>query len=625
MNELNKPVLNAPNRFKPYIVIGAFIFLAVAAFATAVVSFEISYANRFYPGVRIGSLTLGGLTKADATTQLALLDQQLQTTGVIFQTDNKSITVTSVLASETNPDLAQEIFALDWKVAVEQAYAVGRTGGWWKRLGQQLFAAQRGSIPIGYRLNSEGLLGILHANFGDLEQPARNAALVIHGTTYDIVPEQSGMAFQYDQAISEFKQTLSQASFKPIKLVLTVDQPTVRKDQIGSALNSLDSILALQALTLKADEKEFIIRSAEFIPWLEFQRVDQAVVIGLNHEAVVERLQKIADTVNVPARDAKFNLADGRVKEFQASQDGRGLDIEAGYNLLNEAIRSGRTAPIILTFVVTPATVNNENVNTLGINELIGRGETNFAGSPVNRRFNIGVGAAALNGVLIAPGEEFSLLKTLGSIDAASGYKRELVIKGDRTLPEFGGGLCQIGTTTFRAVLSTGLPVTQRRNHSYRVSYYEPPVGMDATIYEPAPDFRFINDTGHHILFTTKIDGDNLIFEFYGTRDGRVATTTQPRIFNRVSPGEPRYIDTNTLPPGEKKQVEKAHAGADAEFTYTVTYPNNEVKTEVFRSHYVPWKETWLVGLTPSTTDAITVPGGETTVVPPVVPAPVVP
>jgi hypothetical protein len=78
-------------------------------------------------------------------------------------------------------------------------------------------------------------------------------------------------------------------------------------------------------------------------------------------------------------------------------------------------------------------------------------GTSNFKGSPVNRRHNIAVGAASVNGTLIAPGEEFSLLKTLGDIDAAAGYKPELVIKGGKTLPEFGGGLCQIGTTAFRA------------------------------------------------------------------------------------------------------------------------------------------------------------------------------
>ncbi|OGY43356.1 MAG: hypothetical protein A2731_00665 [Candidatus Buchananbacteria bacterium RIFCSPHIGHO2_01_FULL_39_8] len=211
-----------------------------------------------------------------------------------------------------------------------------------------------------------------------------------------------------------------------------------------------------------------------------------------------------------------------------------------------------------------------------------------------------------MNGILIAPNEEFSLLEALGSVDGEHGYKQELVIKGDRTIPEYGGGLCQIGTTTFRAALRSGLPITQRRNHSYRVVYYEP-AGMDATIYNPSPDMRFVNDTGYYILFTTRIEGDDLIFEFYGTKDGREVKIDPdpPAIYNVTSSGEPRYIETDELAPGVKKKVESSHKGADTYFKYTVTYPNGEVKEQDFYSHYVAWPEVWLIGRQPTTTPEV--------------------
>ncbi|HLD00060.1 MAG TPA: VanW family protein, partial [Patescibacteria group bacterium] len=138
--------------------------------------------------------------------------------------------------------------------------------------------------------------------------------------------------------------------------------------------------------------------------------------------------------------------------------------------------------------------------------------------------------------------------------------------------------------------------VVERRNHSYRVSYYEPPVGMDATIYEPKPDFRFSNDYTSPLLLQARIEGNNLIFEFYGTKDDRVAGTTTPRVFNVVRPGPKKIIETDTLPPGQTKCIEKPHNGSDAEFTYTVTYPNGETKKETFKSHYKPWQEVCLVG-----------------------------
>jgi vancomycin resistance protein YoaR len=192
------------------------------------------------------------------------------------------------------------------------------------------------------------------------------------------------------------------------------------------------------------------------------------------------------------------------------------------------------------------------------------------------------------------------LIDALGDIDGVNGYLKELVIKGDRTIPEYGGGLCQIGSTTFRAALWSGLPITARRNHSYRVRYYEP-AGMDATIYDPAPDMKFLNDTGYHVLFIARMEGDELVFEFYGTDDGREVTIepNPPSIYNVTKPGPPRYVLTDDLSPGELKRVESSHPGADTYFQYSVKYPDGEVVDEDFYSHYVAWRETWLVGRDP--------------------------
>jgi vancomycin resistance protein YoaR len=207
--------------------------------------------------------------------------------------------------------------------------------------------------------------------------------------------------------------------------------------------------------------------------------------------------------------------------------------------------------------------------------------------------------------LLIRPGEEFSLVKAIGPVDAALGYRQELVIKEDRTIPEFGGGLCQIGTTFFRLILNAGLPVVERKNHSYRVRYYEPPVGMDATIYEPKPDFRFTNDYPTYLLLQTRIEGDDLVFEFWGTKDGRVATSSTPKVYNVVAPPAPLKIETTEIPVGTTKCIEKAHPGSDAEFTYTVTYPDGQKTDTKFTSHYRPWREICLVGVKelPKSTD----------------------
>jgi vancomycin resistance protein YoaR len=249
-----------------------------------------------------------------------------------------------------------------------------------------------------------------------------------------------------------------------------------------------------------------------------------------------------------------------------------------------------------LTLKVQDPVVDENSLDALGIKEIIGRGETSFAGSPANRIHNIKTGLSFLQSALLKPGEEFSTVKKLGAVDNTTGYLPELVIKENRTTPEYGGGLCQVSTTLFRAVLKAGLKVTERQNHSYRVSYYEPPVGLDATIYLPRPDFKFLNDTPGHILVQGQVIGNRIIFELWGTSDGRTSVVTDPIITNIKPPPPEIRTETDTLPLGEVKQIEKPHEGATAIAYYTVTRNGQVINKQTFKSIYKPWAARFLVG-----------------------------
>lgn len=319
--------------------------------------------------------------------------------------------------------------------------------------------------------------------------------------------------------------------------------------------------------------------------------------ITLDKELLIEYLSKnIAPKINIAPQNAKFEIKDGKVIEFQESRDGLELDLEKNYEFIRSKVIEHQEKRIEIIVKEIKADINTENINNLGIKEIIGVGKSNFKGSPNNRRHNIKTGSSAINGLIVAPEENFSLVSSLGEIDWEHGYLPELVIKGNKTIPEYGGGLCQIGTTLFRAALDSGLPITERQNHSYRVSYYEP-AGTDATIYNPRPDMKFLNDTGYHILVQTKIEGNDLVFELWGTKDGRIVEKEEPRIYNIVKPGPTKIIETEDMAPGEKKCTETSHNGADAEFNYKVTYPNGEIKEKLFKSHYKPWQAVCLVGV----------------------------
>ncbi|MFA6992801.1 MAG: VanW family protein, partial [Candidatus Gracilibacteria bacterium] len=244
------------------------------------------------------------------------------------------------------------------------------------------------------------------------------------------------------------------------------------------------------------------------------------------------------------------------------------------------------TIPIV---TIAPKITPDTEALKMGIKDRLSVGHTSFYGSPANRVHNIKTGTDKFNGTLIAPGEIFSFNKTLGSVTAANGYKMELVIKPEGTIPEFGGGLCQVSTTTFRAALFAGLSIEERHQHTYAVTYYSQILGhgLDATIYEGGADLKFKNNTNGYILIQSYVDKDyELYFVLYGTEDGRQVTMEGPYISNSRGAGPTEYIETTELKKGESKQKERAHAGFDALWYRYLTMPNGDATKEEIFSRY---------------------------------------
>ena len=252
---------------------------------------------------------------------------------------------------------------------------------------------------------------------------------------------------------------------------------------------------------------------------------------SLLDESTAAKINEIAAAINRPAKDAKLVL-DGKVaKEFNPGQNGQGLDVY----VLRSALQSEETS-ITLPVIISFPTNRLSDTNNLGINELVALGESDFKGSPRNRIHNINVGANKFNGLIIEPGQEFSFNEYLGDVDGEHGFLPELVIKATGTVPEFGGGLCQVSSTAFRAAMNSGFPITARRNHSYAVQYYAPQ-GTDATIYPGVQDMKFINNLSSSILIRTRIDGTKLYFEYYGTKDNRQVSFEGPVQYDKKANG----------------------------------------------------------------------------------------
>ncbi|MDP2838188.1 MAG: VanW family protein [Candidatus Moranbacteria bacterium] len=269
----------------------------------------------------------------------------------------------------------------------------------------------------------------------------------------------------------------------------------------------------------------------------------------VNHQSVENFVTTLATRVNQEPQDASFDVdGSGQIIIGRQEKLGRKLKENESTALMLRALQgeSPDATRLTLTTEVTAPKIVGADREKLGLKELVGEGRTNFQGSPHNRLFNIKRALEQFQNILIAPGEEFSFVEYLGAVDSEHGYLPELVIKYNKTEPEFGGGICQVSSTVFRAAIYSGLKITERRQHAYAVQYYKP-YGMDATIYIPKPDLKFTNNTPSYILMQSTIDGDNLTFRFFGTKDGRTVTIDGPHILERGSDGSMKTVFTQEV------------------------------------------------------------------------------
>src|SRR5581483_3475967 len=327
----------------------------------------------------------------------------------------------------------------------------------------------------------------------------------------------------------------------------------------------------------------------------------------VNVEPLKTFLEQLSPQLSVEPVNARFLFDDttGQLQVTTDSVDGRTLDVEATLKIIRDSVLKKENRRVPLVFLKNPAKISSQSTaEQLGIKEQIVQATTFFYGSTAERRTNIQVAASRFQGIVIAPGEEFSFNKYLGDVSPESGFQTGLVIYGNQTIQGVGGGVCQVSSTVFQAAFFAGLSIKERYAHGYRVGYYETGsaiangqqysggVGLDATVYSPIVDLKFVNDTPYHILITSTYSASrqSLTFRFYSTSMGRVVTKEGPTLSNPVPSGPTRYQEAADLKPGQQRQIDGAVDGVDAR-VYRTIKQNGQivVNREVFFSHYLPW------------------------------------
>ena len=601
--------------WKPFFVVSAIVVSLLFILSSGTYIWAQRYDGRIPPGIFIANVDVGGQDPEQVRQLLQARIDTILTNGIPLTVEGE--TETLMLTSLSTTDSVEDV-AFDLDTLLIRLMSGHHENPFVNSLKMIGSAVEEEQVDVILTIEEDRIKTSVLALFPYAEVLSQHATFSTSWNTekkmwsIGIVDGTSGKEFQWDVFFEKLKRQLVMLQSDPISLSLEEVTPHVFTEDEKHELISK----AATALQTAASYDIFY----EDLTW-ELTGDELATMLAPGDDLRLTLLEEpfaawvatITKDVNQEVRDARLTVENGRVVDFVESLEGRTLNEQQLKEDLLKVISVVQEEPhedIELVVAVVEPTITTGDVNDLGIDEVLGVGTSSYRGSPTNRRTNIQNGVTLLNGILIAPGETFSLLAALAPFTIENGYLPELVIKGDKITPEIGGGLCQIGTTTFRATMNSGLPVVERQNHSIVVSYYNDPgngnPGTDATIYEPSPDFKFTNDTDNYVLFQAEnnTERSELAFTFWGTSDGRTGSYTPPVVLRWIPVSETQRIETTDLEPG-KETCQSAHIGADASFTYTIVRSPDLIEETLFTSHYRPLPEICLVGVEELTEEKI--------------------
>jgi vancomycin resistance protein YoaR len=571
------------------------------------VIYDLTYADKIYPGVSVAGIDMSGLTAQEAAARLVQ--------AIDYPTRGQVAFVEGANVWVAHPN--ELGLYLDYPTSAQAAYDYGRTGGLFARWEAQYRAWSLGvDLPVRFLLDERTAHQYLSALAAQIDRPIIEATLSVSGIDVVVRPGQVGRSVDVEAALNELRLLLPTLTDGLIALRVN-ETPPIILDATAQAELARQILSAPLTITVpnavQGDPGPWTFDQAALAAMLTIQRVDtpQGAIyqVGLNSEPMRAFLESTVPLFARAPANAQFIFND-ETKQLDRTKNaviGRALDVEATLKAINQQVVAGAHSVPMSMVYTNPALTDDATGASLGITQLVSSQTTYFYGSSASRIQNIQTASARFHGVMVPPGATFSMAEVLGEVSLDTGYAEALIIYGNRTIQGVGGGVCQVSTTLFRTVFFGGYPVVERYAHAYRVGYYEQTAsgghdprlaGLDATVFAPVVDFKFTNDTPYWLLMETyvNVEARTLTWKFYSTSDGRTVDwyTTGPE--NLVEPPEPLYEENPDLAKGVIKQVDWEAQGADITVTRTVYRNGQIVASDTFTTHYVPWRAVFQYG-----------------------------
>lgn len=301
--------------------------------------------------------------------------------------------------------------------------------------------------------------------------------------------------------------------------------------------------------------------------------------LSVNHDTVNALLEAKAGELNQEAVDNGLVREEG---EFVFIKGAQGIEVNVAESvaLVEAFVRDswdGTAAEVELAAEIVEPRGSKDELSQ--ITDLLGGYSTNYRDSNANRCTNITVAAGLINGTILYPGDEFSVADAIGPLDASNGYKLAGAYENGQTVESYGGGVCQVSSTLYNAVILAELEVTERSNHSMIVSYVKP--SMDAAIAGDYKDLCFVNNQDLPIYIEGYTVGKDVFFNIYGheTRPANRVVTYESEVVSKEQPGI-QFVATGD-PVGYIGVAQSAHVGYVARLWKVVTVDGVEESREI--------------------------------------------
>jgi vancomycin resistance protein YoaR len=581
------------------VLLAAVLTLALS-FAVSASMYTSANSGRIYPGVTVFGMNLSGLSAGDAAQQMDAGFNYPRDGRIVFTYGDKQWRATP-------GDLG---LGLDLLATINNAYSVGRSGDMLGNTGDQLSARFNGvAVAPVLQFDFTRALSYLQRIASEVDQPALEARLELHGMDVTAIPGQMGKRMDMAAMLSLVAVPIGHLADAEIPVVVSEFPPRVldATSQAAAAKQLLSQDFALTISDSQpGDPGSFTLTPAMLADMLTFREATDSTgthyLLALDEGKLASTLRPLAGPLSRSMQNARYHFNDSTkaVELYIPSRRGRALNVDKSIQSIQDAVTQGAHGAPLAFELTDPDVGDNETAAGLGITGLLpgGMQYTSFAGSAAERIHNITLASAQFDGLLVKPGESFSMGGNLGDVSLDTGYAEALIILGNRTIKGAGGGVCQVSTTLFRTVFMTGFPITERHSHAYRVGYYENGdgpthlgAGFDATVFFPEVDLKFINDSPYWILMETEVDPatKRLYWRFYSTSDGRTVSYTSSGVRNEVDPPDPKWEVNNQLQAGDWKQVDWAVKGADVNVTRTVSRNGQVIDQNRIDTHYLPW------------------------------------